>query len=65
MLNKFYFYSWQVDGKRFNSALYADEWRRDEAMQKMKYNFPRRAYKGDYIELSELDLLEINNAFNK
>lgn len=65
MLNKFYFYSWQVDGKRFNSALYADEWRRDEALQKMKSKFLKRAYKSECIEISDLDLLEINNAFNK
>ena len=65
MLNKFYFYSWQFSGKRFNSALYADEWRRDEALQKMRNNFPWRTYKSDYIELSEIDLIEINNAFNK
>lgn len=64
---KLYFYSWEIDGKRYNSALYVDENRRDEALFNTQ-NEPLLkgiTFLPESTELFKSDLSVINKAFNK
>lgn len=64
---KLYFYSWEIGGKRYNSALYVDENRRDEALFNTQ-NDPLLkdiTFLPESTELFITDLYFINKAFNK
>lgn len=62
---KLYFYSWEIGGKRYNSALYIDENKRDYFMLKSQNYYKGITFLPGSTELYKSDLKAINNAFNK
>lgn len=67
LLIKLYFYSWEINGERYNSFLFTDEKRRDEALLNTQNNplLKGITFLSETIELSVFDLDAINKAFNK
>lgn len=64
---KLYFYSWEINGERHNSALFVDERQRDEALFNTR-NEPLLkgiTFLPESTELFTTDLDFINKAFNK
>lgn len=64
---KLFFYSWEIDGKRYNSVLYVDKKQRDRALFNTQ-NEPLLkgiTFLPETTELSIFDLDAINKAFNK
>ena len=64
---KLYFYSWEFNGKRYNSFLFTNEKCRDEALLNTRNNpfLKGVTFLPEDIELSFFDLDYINKAFNK
>ena len=60
-----YFYSWEIGGKRYNSALYFDENERDYFMFKSQNYYKGITLFPETTELYKSDLKVINDAFNK
>lgn len=64
---KLYFYSWEINGERYNSFLFTDEKQRNEALLNTQNNPLLKGIKflPEAIDLSIIDLNAINKAFNK
>lgn len=64
---KLYFYSWEIGGERYNSALYASKQERDGALKLTQDNLMLRGIKfmPAETELFKTDLNAIIKAFNK
>ena len=64
---KLYFYSWEINGERYNSFLFTDEKHRDEALLNTQNNPLLKGIKflPETVDLSVFDLDAINDAFNK
>lgn len=62
---KLYFYTWEIGGKRYNSALYIDENERDYFMIKSQNYYKGVKFLPEATELYKSDLSVINKAFNK
>ena len=64
---KLYFYSWEINGERYNSFLFTNEECRDEALLNTRNNplLKDITFLPETVELSIFDLDAINKAFNK
>lgn len=64
---KLYFYTWEIGGERYNSALYVNKQERDAALKLTQDNLMLRGIKfiPAETELFKNDLNAIINAFNK
>lgn len=62
---RLFFYSWEIGGKRYNSALYIDENERDYFMIKAQNYYKGITFLPETTELYKSDLSVINKAFNK
>ena len=64
---KLYFYSWEINGERYNSFLFTNEKCRDEALLNTQNNplLKGITFLPETVELSIFDLDAINKAFNK
>lgn len=64
---KLYFYSWNICGAQYNSALYTDERQRDNALAIILANPLLKGinFMPASTELFESDLNVINNAFKR
>ena len=62
---RLYFYSWEIGGKRYNSALYIDENERDYFMLKSQNYYQGITFLPESTELFKSDINVIIKYFNK
>lgn len=64
---KLYFYTWEIGGERYNSALYVTEQQRDAALKLVRTSSFLKCitFLPASTELFKSDLKAINDAFNK